>query len=139
MGVYWPQPAYMTARFVCLLLPALIPAAAQEVEFNRDIRPILSDKCFTCHGPDAGNRKNKVRFDIESGAKIELSGGRVSIVPGNAAGSEVYRRISADNQAIRMPPAYAGKEKLTGHEIGVRNVMGGGQESGRVDFGIGPE
>ncbi len=117
MGVYWPQPADMIARFVCLLLPALIPAAAQEVEFNRDIRPILSDKCFTCHGPDAGNRKAKLRFDIESGAKIELGGGRVSIVPGNAAGSEVYRRISADNQAIRMPPAYAGKEKLTGHEI----------------------
>jgi hypothetical protein len=108
----------MTARFFCLLLPgALLPACAQEVEFNRDIRPILSDKCFTCHGPDAGNRKTKLRFDIESGAKIELSGGRFSIVPGNPAKSELYRRISADNNAIRMPPAYAGKEKLTAPEI----------------------
>ena len=108
----------MTARFLGLLLPiALIPARAQEVEFNRDIRPILSDKCFTCHGPDAGNRKTKLRFDIESGAKIELSSGRFSIVPGNPAKSELYRRISADNQAVRMPPAYAGKEPLTAHEI----------------------
>ena len=90
---------------------------AQEVEFNRDIRPILSDKCFTCHGPDAGNRKTKLRFDIESSAKIELSGGRVSLTPGNPDASEVYRRITSDNQAIRMPPAYAGKEKLSAHEI----------------------
>src|ERR1700722_16011886 len=105
-------------RCVWLICVSFWPCAAyaQEVEFNRDIRPILSDKCFTCHGPDAGNRKTKLRFDMESGAKIELSGGRVSIVPEDPSGSEVYRRISTDNQAIRMPPAYAGKEKLTGHE-----------------------
>jgi hypothetical protein len=90
---------------------------ADTVEFNRDIRPIFSDKCFACHGPDAGNRKTKMRLDQETGAKIALHGGRISIVPGNSAKSEVYRRISADNKAVRMPPAWAGKDKLSAKEI----------------------
>src|SRR4030088_3044783 len=91
--------------------------AATAIEFNRDIRPILSDKCFNCHGPDAANRKTKLRFDIESGAKVELKNEGVAIVPGSAEKSELIRRISAQNPALRMPPAYAGKEKLTDHEI----------------------
>jgi hypothetical protein len=82
------------------------------VEFNRDIRPILSDKCFACHGPDAANRKTKMRFDIESGA-------RVAIVPGDPAKSEIVRRISSEDTAVRMPPAYAGREKLSDREIGL--------------------
>src|SRR5579863_4375196 len=86
------------------------------VEFNRDIRPIFSDKCYTCHGPDAGNRKTKLRFDVESGAKIDLGKGRQAIVPGDASGSEVYRRISSSDTALRMPPAYMGREKLTDGE-----------------------
>ncbi len=118
----------MKVCFFCLLSAGMfLPALAQEVEFNRDIRPILSDKCFTCHGPDATNRKTKLRFDIESGAKINLTGGRVSIVPGDPSRSEVYARVSADNRATRMPPAYAGKEKLTSHEIDlIRNWIAQG-------------
>ncbi len=103
-----------------LLLGLMLQTAflnAAEIEFNRDIRPILSDKCFACHGPDAGNRKTKMRLDQESGAKIALKGGKASIAPGNAAGSEVFRRISSDNKAVRMPPAWAGKDKLSAKEI----------------------
>jgi Protein of unknown function (DUF1553)/Protein of unknown function (DUF1549)/Concanavalin A-like lectin/glucanases superfamily/Planctomycete cytochrome C len=96
---------------------AAAPEAAGPVEFNRDIRPILSDKCFTCHGPDAANRKTKLRFDLETAAKAELRPGRYAIVPGNLAASELYRRVSSDDKAVRMPPAYAGREKLTDHEI----------------------
>src|SRR5271170_1658684 len=92
--------------FLTLLGPAAIAApgadADQHIEFNRDIRPIFSDKCYACHGPDAANRKTKLRFDVESGAKIELSGARISIVPGDAAKSEVFRRISSDNKGVRM-------------------------------------
>src|ERR1700722_9131819 len=91
--------------------------AADPVEFNRDIRPILSDKCFTCHGPDAANRKTKLRFDIESGARIGLNKGGFAIVPGSPEKSEVIRRITVEDTAIRMPPAYAGREKLTDREI----------------------
>jgi mono/diheme cytochrome c family protein len=112
----------MSARESCwklplLLLPFAVVAQAQGVEFNRDIRPILSDKCFACHGPDAANRKTKLRFDIESGAKIELGKGRYAIVPGNPAKSEMISRITSANVAMRMPPAYAKKEKLSDREI----------------------
>src|SRR5580692_7655345 len=100
------------------LLLSLVPlAAAQEVEFNRDIRPILSDKCYTCHGPSSVSRKTQLRFDIETGAKISLSGGRRAIVPGQSEQSEMFRRVSAENTAVRMPPAYAGREKLSDREI----------------------
>jgi hypothetical protein len=101
----------------CFFLAPLTRAADSTVEFNRDIRPIFSDKCYTCHGPDAGNRKGKLRFDVEGGAKIELSKGRMALVPGDPATSEVYRRITSGDSSVRMPPAYMGREKLTDHEI----------------------
>jgi hypothetical protein len=101
-----------------LALASLL-GAADSVEFNRDIRPVLSDKCFTCHGPDAGNRKTKLRFDQESGARIELSRGGFAIVPGDPTHSEMYLRVSSSNTATRMPPAYAGAQKLSDREIGL--------------------
>ena len=67
--------------FVCTWLAPLAAATEAAVEFNRDIRPIFSDKCYTCHGPDAGNRKTKLRFDVEGGAKIDLGKGRQAIAP----------------------------------------------------------
>ena len=67
-----------------------------EVEFNRDIRPIFSDKCYTCHGPDKANRKSKLRFDTEAGATQDL-GGRFAIVQGDTGKSELIRRIFASN------------------------------------------
>src|SRR5262245_56888598 len=100
-------------RIACAFLIFLwAPAASlpQTVEFNRDIRPILSDKCFTCHGPDAANRKTRLRFDNEEGAKL-------AIVPGDPAQSALYQRISAKDPARRMPPQYAGHEKLKDGEI----------------------
>ncbi len=90
------------------------PALAQTgaVEFNRDIRPILSDRCFACHGPDQGKRLSKLRLDTEAGAKGDL-GGHFAIVPGKAADSELIRRVTSDDLARRMPPAYSGAAKLT--------------------------
>src|ERR1700733_7064943 len=110
------MPAPTTSLLLLLLLSLAPLASAQEVEFNRDIRPILSDKCYTCHGPSSVSRKTQLRFDIESGAKIDLSGGRKTIVPGHADQSEMFRRISSENTAVRMPPAYAGRDKLSAQE-----------------------
>jgi len=87
-------------------------AAAQTVSFDRDVRPILSDKCFTCHGPDSANRLTKVRFDTEAGAKP-------AIVAGNPEASLLVQRVTAENKALRMPPVRTGAAKLSDEEIGV--------------------
>jgi hypothetical protein len=97
-------------KFPAVFILAALPALAADVEFNRDIRPILSDNCYTCHGPDPGNRKTTLRFDIEAAAKR-------AIVPGDAAASPMFRRIISDNKGQRMPPAYAGKAKLSDRNI----------------------
>ncbi len=97
------------------LATSQLPAQDSQVLFNRDIRPILSDKCYTCHGPDPGNRKTKLRFDVEAVATSDL-GGRYAIVPGDPGKSEMIRRITAENKAMRMPPASSGAT-LSPHEI----------------------
>jgi hypothetical protein len=104
-------------RGLALLVLAVSAAAAQTdpIEFNRDIRPILSDKCYTCHGPDESKRKSKLRLDTEAGAKADL-GGHFAIVPGNTAQSMLVQRITAAQPARRMPPPYA-PSALTAAEI----------------------
>jgi len=87
------------------------------VEFNRDIRPILSDRCYTCHGPDKANRKTNMHFDSEEGAFTPLNSGGFAIVRGDPSKSVMFQRISSDNQAFRMPPAYMGYAKLPDREI----------------------
>jgi hypothetical protein len=91
-------------------------AAAAPVEFNRDIRPILSDRCFVCHGPDAASKKIPFRLDSEAAMFAKLASGRFAVVPGDAAKSELIHRVTAEKPALRMPPAYSGL-KLTPHEI----------------------
>lgn len=96
------------SKFVPLFLMVwTLPAAAADlapVEFNRDIRPILSDTCFQCHGPDKAKRKANLRLDTEAGAFADL-GGYHALVAGNLEHSELFHRISAADEAKRMPPA----------------------------------
>src|SRR5271157_4089538 len=87
-------------------------SASGTVQFNRDIRPILSDVCYTCHGPDKGNRKTAMHFDTEEGARTPLASGGLAFVGGDLKKSAMYQRISSDDEAIRMPPAYMGYAKL---------------------------
>ena len=105
----------IAAFALALFLLLTAPLSAQIVEFNRDIRPILSDKCYTCHGPDKARRLTKLRFDIEADAKQDL-GGRFAIFPGAATKSEMIRRITAADPARRMPPVASGRT-LTDREI----------------------
>lgn len=81
----------------------------ERVEFNRDIRPILSDKCFACHGPDENQREADLRLDRESDAHADR-GGYAAIQPGNAKESELYRRVSSTDADERMPPESFGKD-----------------------------
>jgi hypothetical protein len=83
-------------------------AAANTVRFNRDIRPILSDKCFSCHGPDANHREADLRFDTREGALADL-GGYAAVVPGSPEKSELIARIHTNNADDLMPPPKTGK------------------------------
>ncbi|MDX1564031.1 MAG: PSD1 and planctomycete cytochrome C domain-containing protein [Phycisphaeraceae bacterium] len=79
-------------------------ASPQKIQFNRDIRPIFSNTCFTCHGPDASARKAKLRLDVRSEALKSRKGLR-PIVPGDPQASEAYLLITEPNPDDRMPPA----------------------------------
>jgi Protein of unknown function (DUF1553)/Protein of unknown function (DUF1549)/Concanavalin A-like lectin/glucanases superfamily/Planctomycete cytochrome C len=95
-------------------------ALPDTIEFNRDIRPILSDKCFKCHGP--GLQMASLRFDLEEPAKHPLSGGRFAIVPGDPANSQLIRRVTANDPTVRMPKSQGGAaagEPLSNREVAI--------------------
>ena len=91
-------------------------APVSQIDFNRDIRPILADKCWGCHGPDATAKKIKLRLDSETAATADLGRGRRAIVPGVVEQSQLVRRITASDESMRMPPVDSG-HKLTQPEI----------------------
>src|SRR5262245_50116623 len=102
---------------ITLFLSALPAVCADRpVSFHRDVRPILSDKCYGCHGPDAVAKKSPLRLDSEAAAKAALGGGRRAVADGNPAASQMIQRITADNKGMRMPPVYSGL-KLSPEEI----------------------
>ena len=78
--------------------------AASVVRFNRDIRPIMSDTCFRCHGPDQRARMAGLRLDIRDQALKKTKSGVTPIVPGDPDGSAIVQRIFATNRASMMPP-----------------------------------
>ena len=83
--------------------------AVPGVLFNRDIRPILSDTCFPCHGFDAGKRKADLRLDTVEGATANHKGHQ-AIKPGDLTGSEVWRRVTSTDLKTKMPPPSSGKK-----------------------------
>ena len=91
---------------------AATPSAATDLSFNRDIRPILSEQCFSCHGFDAKHRKAGLRLDTREGALAENDGVR-AIVPGDAAKSELWKRLVTKDVEDVMPPPEAHKPALT--------------------------
>lgn len=108
----------LAASAVWLVAAALSSPPTPDIEpvsFGRDVLPILSDKCFKCHGPDAGSRMANLRLDTAEGAFADR-GGRWAIVPGKPADSLVVQRIT--HHDAPMPPASSGKT-LSGEEIDV--------------------
>jgi len=90
--------------------------AAATVDFARDIRPILSDNCFACHGPDEKARKGKLRLDLRAEALKAAKSGEIAIVPGEPSKSELIRRITTTDPDDVMPPPKSDK-KLTPAQI----------------------
>jgi hypothetical protein len=96
--------------FIALVIVVFVTAChsgkvKDEVSYNFDIRPILSDKCYACHGPDANKRKAHLRLDIADSAYAPLKEmkGAYAIVPGKPEQSELYKRISSDDPSYQMP------------------------------------
>ena len=89
---------------VAFIAAGLIARAEARVEFNRDIRPILSDTCFHCHGFDEKERKSGLRLDVRDDALKPAKSGAVAIVPGNIAKSELIARVMTTDEDDLMPP-----------------------------------
>src|SRR6478672_12928463 len=104
------QRRVLSAFAVLLAGTSPVLGQADAVEFNRDIRPILSNNCYVCHGPDNNLRKANLRLDQEKDALAK------ALVPGKPLESELYKRITSSDPAERMPPAKANKH-LTPEQI----------------------
>ncbi len=121
---------YAFAVAICAVAGSFAHAAeeppAATVDFSRDVRPLLSQHCFACHGPDAGSREAGLRLDRADGALAELESGATAIIPGKPEASELIARITTDDADLRMPPAASG-HTLTDDEIDVlRRWIAGG-------------
>lgn len=120
--------AIVVAAIATSAVPAVLPTPQGEqgaassargngepVRYDRDVRPILAERCFTCHGRDASKRKADLRLDDRTSATADHDGVR-AIVPGDLGNSELWRRITATDHDERMPPLQSGKRALTAAE-----------------------
>jgi len=110
-------PAVLSVMVICSL------RAEEPIVFGRDIRPLLSDRCFTCHGPDRHGWETELRLDSQSAAH------KGAIVAGKSGESELIARVSSDDPDSVMPPSGSGKKPLTEKEIALlkRWIDEGGQ------------
>ena len=102
------EPAGMASREV-----KAVASKPPPIDYNRDIRPILSDRCLGCHGREEAHRKAELRLDRADIATAKREDGSFAIVPGKPEASEAWRRILTDDEEDMMPPKKSGKPRLT--------------------------
>ena len=105
---------YRLSIFLIITNSSLL--SSEEIEFNKDIRPLLTDRCFSCHGPDERARKAKLRLDTFEGATKDL-GGYAAIIPGDPENSELVVRAIHESLDEIMPPTKSKIPKLTSKEV----------------------
>ncbi len=103
-------------------------AEATRIDFNRDIRPVLSENCLACHGPDKNKRKGGLRLDFRADATATLESGHRAVVPGDTAGSELLKVIVSKDDDDRMPPKKTGKHLTAEHVQLFRDWIAQGAE-----------
>ncbi len=100
-------PLWFASSIVLFASVQAMPAD-ELIDFNRDIRPILSNRCFTCHGPDEAQRGGGLRLDVRASAIDQADSGERAVVPGVPEQSELIARVTSDDQYMRMPPPETG-------------------------------
>ncbi len=123
-GADWPLAHHEAAAAVQVAARDVPPVEhgiagpGEPLSFNRDVRPILSDHCYECHGPDEAVRQAGLRLDNGESARSVLRSGRRALVPGDLDRSQLFQRIAAADALDRMPPPHAGST-LSDREIEV--------------------
>jgi hypothetical protein len=112
------MPERDLCRFLLAVFTAAWAANAQSVDFNRDIRPILADRCFHCHGPDEEERKGHLRLDIADGkvGAYRVHDGVTAVKPKDLKASDLWYRIITDDADEVMPPPKSKKKPLSAAE-----------------------
>ena len=106
---------FLISTFGLLLSTMSVQAQSSKIRFDRDIKPILSDRCFHCHGPDHEHREADLRLDQKEAAFADRDGS-FALVPGSLEKSAIWERISSHDESVKMPPPESNK-KLTVKEI----------------------
>ncbi|WP_437221822.1 PSD1 and planctomycete cytochrome C domain-containing protein [Planctomicrobium sp. SH661] len=107
---------------IALFVLSVRPTAADQqenpvpIQYNRDIRPILAENCFACHGPDAGHREAGLRLDTAHSRSVEADSGLLAISPGRSHESELMVRVTSQDPSVKMPPPSSHKT-LTAEQI----------------------
>lgn len=114
--------------FYMALLAGQAIAEGQAVGYRRDILPLLSDRCFKCHGPDSATREAGLRLDQHEAAIAELESGSTAIVPGDATKSALIERIESTDPDVAMPPADSGKTLSAAEKALLRQWVEAGAE-----------
>jgi mono/diheme cytochrome c family protein len=112
------RPCTLALLALCCAGPVTAAGPGGKVDYNRDVRPILSENCFACHGPDAKQRKARLRLDTQAGQLAESRNGNFAVAPGKPDESELVARVTEDDPLRRMPPMKTGKH-LTPEQIDV--------------------
>jgi hypothetical protein len=108
--------------------------AGEPIDFNRDIRPMLSDKCFFCHGPDEAERKAELRLDTPTGAFLDL-GGYAALKKGSLEESELWARIITEDEEDLMPPLDSGKSLSSGEKEQIKQwILEGASYQGHWSY-----
>src|SRR4051812_13167648 len=94
-------------RWSFAVMLSALPLAGADVDFQREVRPILSGICFKCHGPDEAARKSGLRLDLREEALKPAKSGEIAIVPGDVSKSALVKRIFATDEDDLMPPPKA--------------------------------
>ncbi len=117
----------LLAPLLCIAAVAKT-TAADAPDFTRDVRPILSQHCFKCHGPDDKTRKGGLRLDIRDAAMKEAKSGAIAIVPGKAGESELVKRLFTKDEDELMPPPSAKRELTPEQKETLRRWVAAGAE-----------